>query len=459
MLENQSIVLTVTLSFALCALVVAQIAHCVSNRRYTSLYWIAIFLVFAAPAVLDVLIGLPDVRRFSWVAASLSDARFGLFSAICFALVHVSVAIAIQRFGPRPPVRRPLALQFDKVGRWMVASSTLRIGLLLLFSGSCIAVFWGRGDLLRPWNDFVIGHPRPEYYVYTYFASTPLVAVLAAKYGLRHWMPLGVCAMSIGVAYCFGVRYYMFPFVGFVCMTALLRSRNSGLGKALRLGGIAAIAWVCLSLWGVIRDYNIRDSPLSLFERASPEVVYDRLLVGNELTTRLAYYKLMYKLRSDHVNRGLRPVIDSAVDALYPMIRRSLGIREPRSTSVAIYEAVYEARGSKVSAGATVFGCDWFNWAWPGAFVGGFIMGCLLRAVDNVQRRYPALLFCAAPMLCYQMIYWARGGLDFTLGLWTRAFPILGVLLIMVRFMEGSRGRQCSIRASTRCRPHTEASA
>jgi hypothetical protein len=231
----------------------------------------------------------------------------------------------------------------------------------------------------------------------------------------------------------------MFPFVGFIVYYSVLKRRSRSRRRYVVLVSAWATGWLLLTFWGVVRDYGLRSAPLSVFAVIDGPSLRQRLIEGNEYATRLAYYQLVETLQDEPAGISYEPVVNTIVDGIYPVIQRSLGIQPPVSTSMHIYESLFRVYGSGVSIGATIYGYDWFNWRWNGALLGGLLMGLALRFIDRLQASYPSIFVMLAPMLTYQLMFWVRGGVDFTLGLWTRSGPISLVSCTFVCMIEARR--------------------
>jgi hypothetical protein len=323
----------------------------------------------------------------------------------------------------------------------------------MCFVVASVVVILRRGDLTRQFNDFLDAASSPQYEMYFFLASTPMIAILVEK-GQRYrvWI-YALCLGAIIVSYFIGIRYYMFPFVGFAVWLWILRLDLPIWRRTLIATLTTVASWIVLTLWGIVRDLGVRDNPLSVFRIESFNSLALAIVVGNELPARLCYYDLMARLDYLDFFRGWEAIEATLLSFPYPLITRALGVSVPMSNSKLIYELQSGVIGSGVSTGATAFGNDWLTWGWSGLLVGGVIMGLILSLLDATYRRQGFAWLMVGPMATFQLIFFARGGTDVWLGIWGSFLPI-SLLLVGISFILDSLvGRFTRLRKLVSFRP------
>jgi hypothetical protein len=417
----------ILLAAPLVALSLAAFLLTLRNRAFSALYWFCLLAVFVVPALLDVLFGLPALAWLGVFRVYNPDAEQGIHRALLFALGHVGVTAAVYF-----PLARRLPAEGDAAhrgafGRWMRRSPSLVPVLALCFLAAAAAVFAFRGDLTRQFNDFLEADARPQYETYLLLAASPLTALLLEKGRAGRAAGWLLGAASVVVAYFIGIRYYMFPYLGYMVWMAIVHVRAGIVAKVAVLLLVASTAWLLLTAWGVVRGLGLRDNPTAVLDYYDPVAAREAALAGNELAARLAYYDLMVRMEKTPEFSGFQAVTATLLAAPYPMLLRPLGIETPLSNSKRVYDLQSGTRGTGISTGTTVFGNEWFTWGWWGIPIGGIGMGALLALVDLLHRRRGAAWMLLGPMATYQLIFFARGGTDVWLGLWGRFLPLTAV--------------------------------
>jgi len=426
-----------------CVLIVSSFLtfHGVKHRRYSTLYWLSLIAVFSLPALLDSISGLPSMAFddfYYWLFPHISRA---IFPALLFALIHISatatVYFIVLNIGTNK--KKPLSYLFRfRLRPWVIRSKIFLAVFGFTFLVSSAIILWRRADLSRQFNDFLELGTSPTYEYYFYFASTPLIAVLLAGKKRTRWVAWPIALFAFVVSYFVGIRYFMFPFLGYLVFSRILESKLTFYRRILLLGLAMIIGWVSLTFWGIIRATGTRASPSQVFERMDSRDIADRVVVGNELTARLAYYDLMMRLSESGFHRGLDTIRASVLAPVYPFILKRLGIDTPLSNSKLTYEIQTGVVGTGVSTGALAFGNDWLSFGWYGAPLGGCFIGLLLGILDLLHRDRRTTWYIIGPMSTYQLIFFARGGTDVWLGLWGRFIPISLGLIFVVYAIEAA---------------------
>lgn len=435
--------LTLTPAVLAVALNAACALWSLRHSAFSALYWSSLAAVCTVPLVLDVLFGLPEQSFLGSVGRLTMFAEYGIQSAAVFALGHIAISAASYGLVRALVVRMGAFKNRDADGSraWLVQSSYSVAVFGAVFLASSIVAIAQRSDLSRDFNDFLDPGANPQYETYFFLASSPLIAMLWAKRVRSRFQVGMVTGIAVAVAYFLGIRYYMFPYVGYVLWMYTIDKPGSTYSRLRRALLIGAVAWGALTLWGVVRALGIRDNPFalvddpSIFDETFGYSLLDRLLVGNELSTRLTYYDLMARLEFAGSFRGFDAIAATVQSAVYPFILSSVGVPLPISNAKLIYELQSGVVGTGVSSGSTVFGNDWFSWGWWGMLVGGIGMGTLLVVGDAAHHRRGVLWLIVGPMWTYQLIFLARGGTDVWLGLWGRFLPIALVLLVATRVL------------------------
>lgn len=417
------------------AVVLANAVYLFFQRRFSSLYWFSVLIVFSFPAVMDLMFGLPAQRY-----EGLNDFYFpyverGMRNALWYSAGHIIISSLTYHYIIMIYRGRESSASGENPNiQWWSVSGNLRNILWLCFWLSGFVIIYFKFDLSQEFNIFLKEGARAEYQNYFWFASTPLIAILMTykKNNLRSIAIVSI--FSVIVAYFTGIRYYMFPFIGYVFWQTLLSINVSGIRRLLALFLVAAMAWTFLTLWGIVRREEIREQPLTVLEKDT-DVLVDSAL-GNELGARLAYYNLLGMPESKYEFRGYTAVRATVLSAFYPALLQPFDIEVPISNSKRVFEIVSDTKGTGISIGTTVFGNDWFNWGWSGFIVGGVFMGLLLSMVDVIQDRKGSMWILLSPMMVYQLIFFARGGTDVWLGLWGRFLPLTILMFVLAHMLD-----------------------
>jgi len=412
------------------------------RSRFSALFWLSLLLIFSLPALVDTIAGLPHGYAADRYYMAFPHAVDGLAGGVRFAFVYSSIVCATYVAFEHclGMARRPSSNRNGRLLIWMTRSDTLITMLALSFvvSIGCIAArHW---DLSHPFNEFLAWDATPEYETYFFLASTPLIALLVQRKPRQTGWIILVCGMSAVAAYFLGVRYYMFPFIGYAVWFSLNHPAIR-LGTKFRRIGLACLgAWVVLTLWGVIRAANARDNPWAELSGAGVGEITEKILLGNEFGTRLAYYDLAWRLESGIIeSRGIESLKALFLSPIYPMLQRYLNIVVPISNSKRVFELQNGVLGKGASTGVLVFGNDWFTFGKWGVIIGAVVMGTILFFVDRLQSRGGTLWFLLGPMWTFQLIFFARGGTDVWLAIWGMFLPITLAILIAARLID--RGR------------------
>jgi hypothetical protein len=137
--------------------------------------------------------------------------------------------------------------------------------------------------------------------------------------------------------------------------------------------------------------------------------------------------------------RGMDSIYATLLSPIYPFILRQFKVPLPINNSKLIYDIQSGTQGSGVSAGILLFGNDWFVWGWWGLFIGGLTMGFILYFVDFIYDKKSSLWLIMGPMWTFQLIFFARGGMDLWLGLWGRYLPITLIYILLIIAFSANR--------------------
>ena len=265
-------------------------------------------------------------------------------------------------------------------------------------------------------------------------------------------LALVVAGASVIVAYFDGIRYYMFPYVGYLVWSRFIERRKRITPERIALIVAAiVVSWLGLTYWGILRGSGMRATPIEAIGQLNSQDVTESLLLGNEFSTRLAYYDLSYRMWNELVpTRTVDEIVATLGSTVYPIVLRPFGWTPPTSNSKIIYEIQSGQIGTGISTGALPFGNDWVTWGTIGCAVGGVIMGFLLAGFDELHARQGVIWILVGALSAYQLIFFARGGTDVWLGLWGRAMPLSIALFVMARLLAIMRHEP----AESLTRPH-----
>jgi len=412
---------------------IIAIIYLISRNRFTSLYWSAVLMIFTGPTLSDKFLGMPYKAFEGMVGFSTPFSLEGINNAQIFALGHmiftlVAYAVLFKFF----PKKYQLHETLIPPVLWKKLFFQI---LLICFVASSIIFLIYRGDLSRPFNDFLSGNVRSEYESYFFLASSPLSALGYYLYPKKKSWKIFIGTASVIVAYFIGIRYYMLPFIGYVVWYEVITSNVSTQKKIFKMTTLAIAAWVLVTAWGIIRGLDLRNNPLEILNLDKTFLV-DTMFVGNELPARVSYYDLMGRLQRNWIPRRFGAIEATLLEIPYPFLTRTLGVWVPLSNSKLVYVLQTGIIGSGVSTGTTVFGNDYFTWGWLGMIIGGLSMGIILYLFDSFYLEQGGAWMLIGPMATFQLVFFARGGTDVWLGIWGRYLPISVALLIFAKILS-----------------------
>jgi hypothetical protein len=323
---------------------------------------------------------------------------------------------------------------------------------LLCFLVAGAVMVHRRATLSRDFNDFLDTGAAPEYETYFFLASAPVMSILLAK-GLKG-PALIVATASILVAYFNGIRYYMFPFIGYFVWLQIIKGyKQTRFARLFAILIALAIGWLGLTYWGILRGTNMRGNPIEAAKTLDRQAVLQTLIQGNEFVARLAYYDLSARLYTDR-QIPLRigdETLATFGSMVYPLLLRPFGWTPPISNSKAIYEIQTGIIGTGVSTGSLPFGTDWLSWGSLGCIFGGALMGIILAGFDETFKRGGVLWLLIGPLSAYQLVFLARGGTDVWLGLWGRVMPLSIMLMALARVFSAMENTQQGTKRALSC--------
>lgn len=407
---------------------------------FSTLYWLSLATIFTIPLCFDLLFGLPEQAFIGRVRYLAPYAQYGIVSATYFSFGHIIVT-CITYYVCIKILLHKESKQSNSHLSWIIYSNSAWKIFFIVFILSSLFSIYKRIDLSRPFNEFLDPSSKPSYEAYFYFASSPIISILLYRRGGKKFTSI-VIILSTIVAYYFGVRYYMFPFIGYYVWVDILSEHKTLMQKVRKLILFGIFAWIALTMWGIIRGLNIRNNPTAiiedplLVEYSYGSTLKEQLLLGNEFPTRMACYDIISRLNYLQQYRGIDSVISTFISFLYPSILRLLNIEFPVSNAKLIYQIQTGITGSGVSTATTIFGNDWFTWGWLGILIGGVYIGLILALGDFVYNKRNTLWIIIGPMWTFQLIFFVRGGTDFWLWIWGRYLPITIVLLILIRLLD-----------------------
>jgi len=410
-------------------------------KAWSALYWLCLALVFSLPVILDTTIGVP----YTAASVRLPFLYVGMLPGVAFAFVHI-VSTVLSWHWIRPKLRSSHAVTLYPTD--ISQLSALPFILCFVISGG--AMIYQRADLTKQFNDFLDVNSAPQYATYFFLASAPLMTILVQR--RSRGLVLAIAGASVIVAYFNGIRYYMFPFVGYLVWSRFIESRTKIKPERIALIiGAVVIGWIGLTYWGILRGSGMRATPIEALSELNSQDVTESLLLGNEFSTRLAYYDLSYRMWNGFVPpRPVDEIEGTLGSMVYPIVLRPFGWMPPTSNAKVIYEIQTGQMDTGVSTGALPFGSDWVTWGTIGCALGGVIMGFLLAGFDELHARRGLVWILVGPLSAFQLIFFARGGTDVWLGLWGRAMPLSIALFIAARLLAIMRHKPVESLA----RPH-----
>ena len=416
------------------------------NGRFTSLFWLALLVIAIGPSLFDVIFGLPSAALSGLNRQHLYFAPSGLSHAVIFAAGYL-IVLSITYFGVSKIFRtnhNRYESFNDLISRLLMSKISIYIFLFSFIASSIIAIA-SRRDLTREFNDFLEGGVT-DYYTYFLLASTPIMAILLSQKDKKYRnVAILISIVSVLTAYFIGIRYYMFPFIGYLIWMLFLEDKKNIYVKLTKVIIFSVIVWVSLTLWGVVRGLDLRNDPFQVFTMRQIRVggnsnsLGGAILLGNEFTTRLSYYDIVGRLMLINRFRGVEAISATLLSPIYPFIMREVGIPLPISNSKIIYDIQSGTQGSGISSGVLLFGNDWFTWGWWGMLIGGVLMGAILYFVDFIHQKKSSLWLLLGPMWTFQLIYFARGGMDVWLGIWGRYLPITLLYILISAILMAKR--------------------
>lgn len=424
--------IVIALALAVFILSVWQFIAGLKCRRFSALFWLALILFFTCPACIDVIFGLPIIASVGPFGRYFSLAEQGLSVAFPYVFGY-TVLIILGQYAVRR-ILRPLAVVRQK--SWLfIALNSHRSELLFgsCFLLACAIALWSRRDLTRDFSDFLADDAKPEYETYFLLASSPLMAIVGLRRGFRSPVAVGIYCIIFVASYFIGIRFYMLPFIGYALWREVLEAKRFRT-QLLSIVSVVVVAWLGVTVWGVVRLMSMRNSPLAALRSIDPATLTSTLAAGNELSARLALYDLTIRINGKGQMDPASVLAEQLKMGIYPAILQATGSELPSSTSKRIYDLESGTSGTGISTGATVYGWDLFNFGWWGV-LGGIAIGTFLAIVDLLQQRSSgAWMFCS-PILTWSLVFLARGGADATLVPWGRAMP-LAMILAIIAYME-----------------------